>query len=607
MKTYNQDRGPLEHRLCVINIPKHLIPQVVDDWIRWSGHSGPEWAVKRFKSLKVDLIRQRAGLPLLTTYVRKNRNGRYYGWIGALFKWSQCNEGNFSRALNALCIYTSVTSSSLTETQRKKFLDAVSCEAPVGLTHQELTELFWSVDRSIGQRAIPNTDNEMLFFRGSPEKIAPLPHNLGYCPQDRKILEDMTWLQSNVNYSFYLKHRAIYDSVLKGIGIQTKVRMSRQVLQLDQSSYAGEVHFIQEPGYKLRSVASPYRIHQLATRPLQRALGEVVRDLPWDCTFDQEKATKPIQDHLSQQKLVYSVDLSSATDYFPLDIQVYVLKAIFGCDNPHVKLFHDVSRLTWKSELGNITWRRGQPLGLNPSFFAFTLTHGCILDWLAGGQPGKFYIVGDDVVILDPILYGKYIDILQRMSCPYSSEKSITSNVLAEFAGKVITPIGRYPQLKWRKCSDDSFLDLAKLLGHRTRELMSNRQRRVFDLVRDLLPPIGLNMSKPGSDYSTVYLKTEEVLQSVEASAVRSLVDLNRSLLRIAAEDLCGRDLFPDTDTFDEKVRKVFAQTVFSHWLWLNHVSELPQALGLEPRLPHAASPRRISTLQRYERMMRID
>jgi len=616
MKTHTLiDRGPLEHRLIVVGIPKHLVPQIVDTWCRWSEHSGSEWTVRRFKSLKVDLIRSHAGLPMLTTYVRKNKRGKYYGWIGALFNWSNCNERNFSRAIQALCIYTSVTSVSTTETQKKKFFDAVSCEAPIGLTSTELTELWWSIDSSIGQRVIPEIDNTLLSFRGSPEKIAPLPHNLGYCPQDSNILKDMTWLDTMGNMEFYMKHKVIYDHVLKGIGSSRSAlgiepyrshAESYPGLQMDRTCYAGEVHFLQEPGFKLRSIASPYRIHQLATKPLQEALGSIVKDLTWDCTFDQEKAIVPIQNHLRSGKPVYSVDLSSATDYFPLDIQLYVLKVIFGSDNPQVLLFRDVSRLTWKSELGDITWKRGQPLGLNPSFFAFTLTHGCILNWLANNQPGQFYIVGDDVVILDPVLYGKYIDVLNRMSCPYSVEKSITSTCLAEFAGKVITPNGKYPQLKWRKCSDDSFLDLAKLLGPRLRELMSNRQKRVFDLVKDLLPPVGLNISKPGGNFASVYNKTEAFLESVQASAVRSLVDLNRSVQRIAAEDPMAHVLNVDHDTFDKKVRKVFQQTVFSHWLWLEHVSELPQALGLEPRLPLSASPRRISKLLEYERKLRI-
>lgn len=601
MKTYRTDRGALEHRLLVTGIPKHLVPQVVDIWCRWCTHNGPEWAVRRFKSLKVDLIRQQAGLAPLTQYVRKNSKGGWYGALGALFKWSARSEKKFSCALQALCIYTSVTSENVTKSQMTKFHDAVSCEAPTGMTFEELTELFWVISSEIGPRTIEPMDNRMVVYRGSPTKIAPLPHNLGYSRQDQKVLADLTWFRNPRNVVFAMKHRACYEPVLDGIGMMTNWTSS---IETDTTSYAGEVHFIQEPGYKLRSIASPYRIHQLATKPLQEALGRLVKQLPWDCTFDQDKAIAPIQAHLQADGMVHSVDLSSATDYFPLDIQVYVLKAVFGSSNPHVLLFRDLSTLTWKSEIGDITWKRGQPLGLNPSFFAFTLTHGVILHWLAGCQPGKFYIVGDDVVILDTVLYEKYIGFLKRISCPYSVDKSITSRKVAEFAGKVITPTGRYPQLKWRKMSDDSFLDLARLLGRRCEELMTNRQKRVFNAVKHYLPPFGLNMSKPGSDYAAAFLATEQVLSSIQHNAVRSLVDLIRPSWNNAMDDPGGHVLNVATDAFDEKVYKVFRQTVFSHWLWLDQVSELPRALGLEPRLPTAAHPSRVSTLLRYERIL---
>jgi len=571
----------------------------VDIWCKWVTHNGPEWAVKRFKSLKVDLIRRQAGLPCISPWVRKNRKGEFYGAIGALFRWAGLSEKKFSKALQALCIYTSETSVEITKSQLEKFRNAVSCETPTGLTLDELTELMNVTSAVIGHHEIAKVDNRLVVYRGSPQKIAPLPHNLGCTPQDRKILLDVTWLRLPRNTMFYLKYRGLYDPVLEGIGQIT----SPVACEVDRTSYAGEVHFIQEPGYKLRSVASPYRLHQQALLPLKESLGRIVKTLPWDCTFAQDKAFGPVQESLRQGKEVYSVDLSSATDYFPLDIQIAVLRAVFG-DVPDVKLFRDISRLTWKSELGDISWKRGQPLGLNPSFFAFTLTHGVMLAWLAELQVDKFYIVGDDVVILDSGLYDRYTSLLKRIGCPYSSDKSLSSSKLAEFAGKVITPTGIYPQLKWRKMSNDSFLDLALLLGQRSRSLMTRRQQLVFDAVKHLLPPIGLNMSKPGSDLLSAFTDTERILSLVQHRAVRSLVDLIRPATANAMDDPQGHVLNVTTDTFDEKVRMVFQRTVFSHWLWLNQVSDLPQALGLEPRLPIAAPPSRVSTLDRYERIL---
>lgn len=594
------DRGALCHRLSVIGIPSHIIPQFVDLWENWVTHNGPEWAVKRFKSLKVDLIRQHSNLTPLTVYVRKNRHNEFYGVIGALFRWAKIGEKQFSRTLQAFCIYTSEISPTETSTQLNKFLSAVSCDKPIGLTQEWLSNLSWTAMLECGHQEVVRVDNRLITYRGSPEKFAPLPHNQGTCAQDQKIMYELTWMRKPYNASFIRKHKELYAPVLAGIGNITDYH---PIECLDTRTYAGEVHFIQEPGYKLRAVASPYRIHQLALQPLGQSLGRIVESLPWDCTFDQAKSYPIIQDKLKSGCKIYSVDLSNATDFFPLELQMWVMRTIFG-DIPDLKLFQDISRMCWKSQYGDIQWKRGQPLGLFPSFFAFTLTHGLVLRMLSQQRDNEFLIVGDDVVIFSDQLYKDYIEFLDKTSCPYSLEKSIASADLAEFAGKVVTPNTVIPQLKWRKMSNDSFLDLARLLGPRSRSLMTKRQQRVFDAVKHLLPPIGLNMSTKGSNLLSSYLETEKFLSLTEQRLVRSLTGLTRTIWNNSKDDPSKHVLDVSTNTFDEKVRMVFQKTVFSHWKWLEQVAELPQALGLEPRLPIEAFPSRCSTLKRYEEIL---
>jgi len=593
-------RDALCHRLSVIGTPRHLNPLLVDLWCHWVTHNGPEWAVKRFKSLKVDLIRQHSNFNMLTPYVRKNKRGKYYGVIGALFNWAKLGEKQFSRTLQCFCIYTSETSKVETPSQLKKFLSAVSCQVPTGLNLDDLTKITWTAEMLVGSQQVTRCDNRLITYRGSPEKIAPLPHNQGYTPQDKNILAELSWLRTSKNLAHYLEFIDLYGPVTKDIGFPTRFH---HLDKLDYTSFAGEVHFIQEPGYKLRSVASPYRIHQLALKPLGDSLGKIVQSLPWDCTFDQSKAFPIIQEKLRQGRVVYSVDLSSATDYFPLDLQLMVLRQIFG-NISDIRLFEKVSRMDWKSKYGNLRWARGQPLGLYPSFFAFTLTHGLVLAFLAEHETNKFLVVGDDVVIFDEELYNRYLSFLRRTGCPFSSEKSLSSSLSAEFAGKVVTPDRVIPQLKWRKMSNDSFLDLASLLGRRSRELMTTRQQKVFDAVMHLLPPVGLNMSTKGSNYLSSFLDTEKFLALMAQNTVSSLTELIRTIQNNSLDDPCASVIYADTRTFDEKVRKVFQQTVFGHWLWLEQLADLPQALGLEPRLPIKAYPRRVSTLSRYERLL---
>ena len=186
---------------------------------------------------------------------------------------------------------------------------------------------------------------------------------------------------------------------------------------------AGNIGFIQEPGGKARCVASPFRIYQRVLQPLGDALFSILKDLPWDCTFDQSKAFPVIQKALRKSHTVHCVDLSSATDYFPLDIQMDVLRAIFGSQEL-IDLFSDLSRAVWRTNKPyqpTVGWKRGQPMGLYPSFASFGLTHGLLLLTLSKGYyHGQFFVVGDDVVILDDKLAKAYQEVLKLLECPFS-------------------------------------------------------------------------------------------------------------------------------------------------------------------------------------------
>jgi hypothetical protein len=380
----------------------------------------------------------------------------------------------------------------------------------------------------------------------------------------------------------------------------------------DELMYSGEVHLLQEAGMKMRAIASPYRIHQLALKPLGDAIYRIIKYLKWDCTFDQTKSIPYIQDALRAGKTVHSVDLSGATDYFPLELQSLVLREIFG-DVLDISLFEEISRSRWKSEIGDIQWKRGQPLGLYPSFGAFTLTHGLLLYYLLGKKyENEFFVVGDDVVIIDDDLYKRYINILDIMSCPWSPSKSISSNSLAEFAGKIVLDDRVIPSYKWRKISNKNFLDICRNLGPRSRSLLSRRQRAVFDVVKHLLPPLGLNYSYPGSNLTKMVIETDSVLSRIQERGVRSLVGLTETIHR----NLYGSSLPYLTDpeqvneirtTLDERVASVFQQTVVHRLTAMWHMfADLPQALSLEPRLPVEAPLPRGTTLDWYEELLRL-
>lgn len=614
-------------RLSVIGIPRYTIKPFVAELVKWESCSGVEWTIKRLKSLKVDLIRSRTGLEPLT-WVRKNRKGKIAGTIGSLFKWASLSERNFGRCVQAFMAYSHYILPSLTETQKNKFLSAINpVKQDDGLTKQEHKLFSDTVRRTIRRRIIDCVGNPLVVYQGSPDKKAPRHFGQRSVPQDKRILDELQYFNCPGGLNLYHDFKELYSPLLSGVEVRQYLDDSLSVWEgnphspLSNQDYpvrGGEIHFLQEPGGKLRSVASPFRIHQEALRPLGQAIYGVVRSLPWDCTFDQSKAFPHIQSRLVQGGQISSVDLSNATDYFPLSLQETALRAIFHRRYwNHIDLFIKISRGTWSSALGDLRWTKGQPLGLYPSFGAFTLTHGLLLLHLVGGvYRNQFYVVGDDVVILEDKLHNDYITMLDRMGCPWSTDKSIVSNKLCEFAGKIVTSDRVIPQLKWRKMSDDNFLDICRLLGNKSRCLLNERQKRVFDKVAELCAPIGLEFNPKGKSLEDRVKETLDFYRPDEV-VLGALMGLRRRINSLVYSSIEGPYKFNSFElenlstTFDQKVKSALSKTVFSNWrtsvsIGLEGLSTLPEALGLTPRLPlQVREPTRITTLERYERLLK--
>lgn len=66
---------------------------------------------------------------------------------------------------------------------------------------------------------------------------------------------------------------------------------------------------------------------QMALKPIHQYIGRVLEKIPQDCTLDQSKFKDLI---LNKSEIYYSVDLSSATDRFP----IMLIKELLGVRLP---------------------------------------------------------------------------------------------------------------------------------------------------------------------------------------------------------------------------------------------------------------------------------
>jgi hypothetical protein len=495
----------------VLRIPPEIAKPIVADFIRFHEANGSEWTVSRFKALKLDFIQLKAGNDCTSVWIAKEGNS-FTGHIGALQSWCERNWKRWSLAIQLLQIYSTEISSSILPSQAKKFCEAVNyrnTESDTMLHHYKkivtMATLQWFPKKSFYSNPDP-----LCMYPVSSTRREPHANGRSY-PEGENTLDcamsfiDGTLFGNNAS----IKYPNIFGPLLQGITddrdyerVKTPSGRYRYVRQSDRyTSSVGKIGLIQEPGLKLRAVANPARVYQAALVPLARDLYSKLTMLPWDCTHEQDRPFLILQNHMKSKRTCHAVDLSNATDRFPLALQLEVLNTLYHRKDA-VQLFADLSRGNWISSLPDnllLSWKTGQPLGLIPSFAIFALTHGMLLYALNGcSHNDAFFVLGDDVVILDDALYAKYVRALEAMDIPYAPSKTISSNLLTEFGGKIITPDGVTPQLKWRHVSDDSFIDLAKHFGERYRRLMRPRQREIFDLVKvipDYLGGCGFNPS----------------------------------------------------------------------------------------------------------------
>lgn len=307
-----------------------------------------------------------------------------------------------------------------------------------------------------------------------------------------------------------------------------------------QRPVVGSLGFIQEKGCKLRVVANAFRWHQMAVTPLGDLAYGILSHLPWDCTFDQQKGHMFVQSSISMGKTVYCYDLSNATDRFPLSAQVHLMTDVISklerskkvgneSENKQLKgddeavvtvkdlkesldLFATLARGSWYAPLlgrfnraDYVCWARGQPLGLYPSFGIFALTHGNMVRAIERemGLSDTFRVLGDDIVINNPDVAKAYRQRMESYGCEISVGKSVISDSVGEFAGKILTANDDVTPLKWANFDKLSPFRPVEILGVSGFRFIPGRFRKPIRRFVALPEPVGFGLNPDGLSLDT--------------------------------------------------------------------------------------------------------
>lgn len=234
---------------------------------------------------------------------------------------------------------------------------------------------------------------------------------------------------------------SIYDSWSKDIwDVLLKIFPSRD------SSLFRKLSVKRDREAKSRVFAILDYYSQTVLRPIHLGLFQGLKKIPADRTFVQAEGMTfdPSSDSY------HSLDLSSATDRFPMQLQKELLSVLIGPEKAEAW----ARILTkWPYDLNGkpVYYNTGQPMGAYSSWSAFTMTHHLVV-FAASQRAGKpaswsnYALLGDDIVIADESVANEYRLILKDLNVPISEQKSHVSKDTWEFAkrwfhkGQEVTP-----------------------------------------------------------------------------------------------------------------------------------------------------------------------
>lgn len=512
-------RNVLCKRLMALGFNKHLTHRMVNDVEKWLKRNGPEWTITRLKDAKAYYLSKLAGKePEMATWWSQKGPKGCKTFKSAWLNLPQNSEEQLAKAMCACNAYTLfINPGTPTPKQLRKFYGSVEQEKLSLTKPRDATELLRTLadasqfergqmfleyssgksskKRHPSQQAKRKLNLPRPFYEHiySDEKRAPTVEK-----SQKDVEAEMKWVADNITSPAVMGLLYKYRGLASAAGF-TKVLHQVKINTADGVSGGGNISYLQEPGYKLRAIANPFRVHQVILDPLKKELMRFLKSFPTDCTHDQAEGQRWAQEKLREGRTVHAVDLSDATNNIPFEPQVIAMAYALQLDlhdkttSDTLSYFIEVSRSTWKDPDNKlIRWSRGQPLGLGPSFGSFALWHGLLLRACHRNSGSKydwndcFRTVGDDVVIACDDTHRQYRKWLDHMDIPVSEAKCISSNKCTEFAGEVITPSSRYAIPKWKSLSDRNFLDVLKFLGPKALSWCKPRQR----LVAKILAPV---------------------------------------------------------------------------------------------------------------------
>lgn len=535
---------------------KDLVSKSVERWTKCSGH---QWAAKRSKDLIAYLLKLRAGEDVAPIEWFSRRFLSYAEQVTLQGSFSK-----FAQLIQVWRVFTALGQENLDPSPDAVLKFEHACIDPpprregtlVFDSNDPRTQIPWiwvSESRSV-QECLPEVRLPDVVEVRNPLALRSQDPDGELSLEWEELISDSWTLQLHAGKMGLTSSWPFALRQIPRLDIMTSRRKARC-----QYGYIGRVYCRVQKDGKHRFFYAPSQWQQFLLGPWANSLYANLAKIPQDCTFDQGKGVSQVEQWLREGKKVYSFDLSSATDRFPLALSRQVLMDLSRTPNMRmwIDTFSILSRIPAQagypgSTLGmsGVQWKVGQPLGAVPSFAVFALTHHAVMRGLYSGDPttAPYVILGDDLVIADEALAAKYRECSHLLGVEISESKSLQGR-LGEFAGRIIDSTGWEYKLKYFHLNYRTLLSMISLIGPRAvRGLPPTPLRNVISLLPTPRTPSGCNPG--GFPKSKVdHFLVEYYASQREFEPFRELwVDTSKAVL---ARDSALRALAPYPRLFD--------------------------------------------------------
>lgn len=492
-------------RAC--GLPKEVTYELLNTISKWYDSCGPDWTNSRLKDIKQWYLSVLAGEPKPPVWYKKSSTGYPLGAFGCLFK-----SRNHAKVLAVLSANTLFKEKSLSVKQEEKFLHGLTGNGLGDTQPQGVGKIIENLPgwlpgwngMTFPEVAFPSTNCVTAITVPVGDKDCVRVHS----SEERDMAYIKSWGSIPEATIQYLDESDHLD------WIPMKFLKNMEDLTFKEGSpVVGRIGLIQEPGLKLRSVANPNRISQALTKPLATVWDQIVQKFPTDYTYNQEDGITWVQKKLSQGVRLAGSDLSSATDLLSLTGSLTIARHWVNCGlfNGEVRWTEEqISDFWWDYDIAErhfvnlsrglwympqtssdpnqgrmVRWQQGQPLGLYPSFRLLALTNNSVGIAAASmaGLPWRdsFAVIGDDI-IMDARMEPYYTDLIQSIGGEINHSKTLISDRVGEFAGRIIEPtrVSR-KTYRFRDPGDDGFMSYVSDLGDQAKALLRPRQRKCWE------------------------------------------------------------------------------------------------------------------------------